>query len=128
MRGTATSPVADLSYLEIEVRGSPRQIGCQISEAARDVIHESIVCYEEHHQAMAGMSFAEAERKCADYLVQARRWVPQVVEELEGMAAGSGVPLSKLAVPNCGEELTCSDEATLLGGPAESSGGSRRRR
>jgi isopenicillin-N N-acyltransferase-like protein len=32
------------------------------------------------------------------------------------MATGSGVPLSKLLVPNLGEELTCSDEAALLGG------------
>jgi isopenicillin-N N-acyltransferase like protein len=32
---------------------------------------------------------------------------------LEGMAAGSGVPLTRLLVPNCGEELTCSDERAL---------------
>jgi isopenicillin-N N-acyltransferase-like protein len=38
------------------------------------------------------------------------------------MAAGSGVPLTKLLVPNCGEELTCSDEQALRGGDGSAAG------
>jgi isopenicillin-N N-acyltransferase like protein len=104
-----------VSFKEIEVDGAHRAAGELIGEAARDLIRESIAYYEEHHEAMAGMSFREAEEESVAYLECSRRWLPQIVAELEGMAAGSGVPLSKLLVPNLGEELGCSDEAALLG-------------
>jgi isopenicillin-N N-acyltransferase-like protein len=104
-----------LAFVEVEADGSHRQVGELIGEAARGLIQEGIAYYEEHHEVMAGMSFRDAERESLPYLAQARRWVPQIVDELEGMAAGSGVPVSKLAVPNLGEEFTCSDEAALLG-------------
>jgi isopenicillin-N N-acyltransferase-like protein len=102
--------------MEIEVDGDHRAAGELIGEAARELIRESIAYYEEHHQVMAGVSFREAQEESAAYLECSRRWLPQIVAELEGMAAGSGVPVSKLAVPNLGEELTCSDEDALLEG------------
>jgi len=106
----------ELGFTEIEVDGDHRETGELIGEAARDLIQESIAYYEEHHEVMAGVSFRDAQQDAMVYLAHARRWVPQIVDELEGMADGSGVPLSKLLVPNCGEELTCSDEANLLAG------------
>jgi isopenicillin-N N-acyltransferase like protein len=98
------------SYLEIEAHGSPRQIGHAVGEAARHLIAAGIAFYEEYHHEMGSLTFAEAELESLAYLAPARRWVPGVVEELEGMAEGSGVPLSKLLVPNLGEELTCNDD------------------
>jgi isopenicillin-N N-acyltransferase-like protein len=104
-----------VSFMEIEVDGAHREAGELIGEAARELIRESIAYYEEHHQVMAGMSFREAEDETGAYLECSRRWLPQIVDELEGMAAGSGVPVSKLLVPNLGEEFTCSDEEALQG-------------
>ena len=101
--------------MEIEVDGDHRAAGELIGEAARELIHESIAYYEEHHEVMAGISFQEAEAQTGAYLECARRWLPQISDELEGMAAGSGVPVSKLAVPNLGEEFTCGDEEALRG-------------
>ena len=101
--------------MEIEVYGDHRAAGELIGEAARELIRESIAYYEEHHQVMAGMSFQEAQDETGAYLECSRRWLPQIVDELEGMAAAAGVPVSKLAVPNLGEELTCSDETALRG-------------
>jgi isopenicillin-N N-acyltransferase-like protein len=102
------------AYREIEVDGDHRAVGELIGEAARDLIRESLEYYEEHHRVMAGMSFREAVDESPAYLECSRRWLPQIVDELEGMAAGADVPLGKLMVPNLGEELTCSDEAALL--------------
>jgi isopenicillin-N N-acyltransferase-like protein len=102
--------------MEIEVDGDHRAAGELIGEAARELIRESIAYYEEHHEAMAGMSFRRAEDEAAVYLECSRRWLPQIVAELEGIATASGVPVSKLMVPNLGEELTCSDEEALSGG------------
>ena len=97
-------------YLEIEARGSHREIGRQIGEAARSLIAAGIAYYEEYHEAMGGGSFAVAAQEGLAYLPPARRALPGVVEELEGMAEGAAVPLAKLLVPNLGEELTCNSD------------------
>ena len=55
------------------------------------------------------MTFLKAEREAQRYLEHARRAVPQLVEELEGLAEGSGVPFAELLVPNCGEEFTSTE-------------------
>ena len=99
-----------VSYLEIEARGAPREIGRQIGEAAREPILAGLAYYEEHHEAMGGQSFAAAEREALDYLPAARAALPNVVAELEGMAEGAGVTLGRLLVPNLGEELTCNGD------------------
>jgi isopenicillin-N N-acyltransferase-like protein len=96
-----------IAYLEIEAAGSHREIGRQIGEAARPLIVAGIAYYEEYHEAMGGISFAAAEQEALAYLPPARAALPGVVAELEGMAEGAGVPLSRLLVPNLGEELTC---------------------
>ena len=105
-------------YLEIEAHGSHREIGRQIGEAARHLIVAGIAYYEEYHEDMGGLPFAAAERECLAYLPPARQALPEVVEELEGMAEGAGVSLSRLLVPNLGEELTCNtDPAASRTGP-----------
>jgi isopenicillin-N N-acyltransferase-like protein len=99
-----------IPYLEIEARGSHREIGRQIGEAARELIVAGIAYYEEHHEDMGGPSFAAAQRECLAYLPFARQALPGVVAELEGMAEGAGVALARLLVPNLGEELTCNSD------------------
>ncbi len=111
-------------YLEIEAHGSHREIGRQIGEASRHLIVAGIAYYEEYHEAMGGLPFAAAERECLAYLPPARQALPGVVEELEGMAEGAGVPLSRLLVPNLGEELTCNaDPAAGVTAPHADRGG-----
>jgi isopenicillin-N N-acyltransferase-like protein len=104
-----------IPFLYIQARGSYRELGRAVGEGAREQIGAAIAFYEEHFAAMAGIDFAEAERQALTYLPCAQRYLPQYVEELEGMAEGSGQPFVKLLVPNCAEEFTCPvDEA---GGP-----------
>ncbi len=105
-----------VSYLEVEARGLPREIGRQIGEAAREPIRAGLAYYEEHHEAMGGQSFAAAEREALVYLPSARAALPDVVAELEGMAEGAAVTFGRLLVPNLGEELTCNcDPGALVG-------------
>jgi isopenicillin-N N-acyltransferase-like protein len=106
-----------IPYLEIEARGAPREIGRQIGEAARHLIVAGIAYYEEHHEAMGGPSFAAAQQECLAFVAPARRALPGVVAELEGMAEGADVPLGRLLVPNLGEELTCNSDPAA-GSPA----------
>ncbi|MBM3146441.1 MAG: hypothetical protein FJ000_00935 [Actinobacteria bacterium] len=89
------------------MRGSYREIGRAVGEAARPLIAAAVDYYRRHLVAMAGIDFDAAERRTGEYLAYARRHLPQYVEELEGMAEGSRQTVSTLMVPNCGEELTC---------------------
>ena len=91
----------------IEARGTHREIGRQVGEAAREPIRRSVAYYEKHIEWLAGMSFAAAEARALPLLRYAERDLPQHVDELRGMAEGSGVPFEKLLVLNCGEEVLC---------------------
>lgn len=94
-------------FPHIQAAGTYRELGRAVGEGAREQIGAAIAFYEEHFVGMAGLSFAEAERQAREYLPFAQRYLPQYVEELEGMAEGSGQPFDKLLVPNCAEEFTC---------------------
>jgi len=99
-----------VTFIEIEASGSHRDIGRRIGEAARELIADGLAHCEEHHEAMGGPPFAVARRLAIEYLSAARAALPGVVDELEGMAEGAGVPLDALLVPNLGEEFTCNDD------------------
>lgn len=100
-----------IPFLQIEAKGSYGEIGRQVGEAARELIAAAVAFYEEHFLQMSGISFAEAERQALAYLPAARRYLPQYVDELAGMAAGANQSFVKLLVPNCAEEFTCSVDA-----------------
>jgi isopenicillin-N N-acyltransferase-like protein len=94
-------------YTRVEVSGTHREIGRAVGEAAREQILRAVDLHRGGFPAMAGIEFAEAERRVVDYIDCARRVVPFIVEEMEGAAEGSGATLCQVAVLTCGEELTC---------------------
>lgn len=96
-----------VSFPCIQARGSYRELGRAVGEGAREQIAAAMEFYETHFRVMSGLEFAEAERQAQQYAPFVRRYLPQYLEELEGMAEGSGQPLGKLLVPNCAEEFTC---------------------
>jgi isopenicillin-N N-acyltransferase like protein len=99
-----------VAFQYVQARGGYRELGQAVGEAAREQVAAALAYYREHFPAMAGIEFAEAERRAQEYLKCARRYLPQYVEELEGLAEGALQSLSALMVPNCGEEFTCDAE------------------
>jgi isopenicillin-N N-acyltransferase-like protein len=106
-----------ISFVHVQAKGTYRELGRAVGEAARERVQASVDFFRADFTTMTHgrLSFEEAERQTPAYERQARRWLPQYVEELEGLAEGSGVPFSQLLVLNCGEEFT-SDEPVA---PAE---------
>jgi isopenicillin-N N-acyltransferase-like protein len=100
----------------IAVSGGHREIGRQIGEAAREQIRRSVAYYEENIEWLAGMRWAEAERRSLALLPDAEHDLPQYAAELAGMAAGAAVRFESLLVLNCGEEILCAERPA--GGPA----------
>jgi isopenicillin-N N-acyltransferase-like protein len=101
-----------IPFVHVQARGEHRDLGRAVGEAAREQVHASVDFFRENFATMTGgrLAFAEAERLAGAYAAQARRWLPHLVEELEGLSEGSGVPLSRLMVLNCGEEFTSEEQ------------------
>jgi isopenicillin-N N-acyltransferase-like protein len=106
-----------IPFPHIVARGSHRELGRAVGEGAREQIAAAIAFYEEHFTAMAGIPFAEAELQSLAYLPYVKRYLPQYVDELEGMAEAAGLPFVKLLVPNCAEEFTCPADADTRPSP-----------
>lgn len=113
-----------VAFPYIEAKGSYRELGRAVGEGARLQIAAALAFYQEHFREMSGLEFAEAERQAQGYVPYVRRYLPQYLEELEGMAEGAGQPLGKLLVPNCAEEFTCPvDEPSAERGDERLGGG-----
>jgi isopenicillin-N N-acyltransferase like protein len=112
-----------IPFVHVQARGTHRELGRAVGEAARDQVAASVDFFRAEFTTLTQgrLTFAQAERQTRAYERAARRWLPQYVEELEGLAEGSGVPFAELLVLNCGEEFT-SDEPVLTGEPAEAPG------
>ncbi|MEE4276083.1 MAG: hypothetical protein V2J16_09500, partial [Thermoleophilia bacterium] len=106
-----------IAFPHIVARGSYRELGRAVGEGAREQIAAAVSFYEEHFEAMAGVTFTEAERQSLEYLPYVKRHLPQYVDELEGMAEAAGLPFVKLLVPNCAEEFTCPADADTGSSP-----------
>lgn len=100
-----------IPFVRVEARGSYRELGRAVGEAAREQVRASLEFFREGFDVMTrgALTFAEAERLGAGYAAHARRWLPHLVEELEGVAEGAAVPFTRLMVLNCGEEFTSAE-------------------
>ncbi len=90
----------------VEVSGPPRERGRQYGEQARKLIERSITWYAEQFTETAGLSWSEI-------LKQAPRWVPlieayhpEALEEVRGIAEGSGFAFEEILALNGRSELS----------------------
>lgn len=93
----------------IRVRGSHRAIGQQLGEALKDQISHSreIACtLIEHPASGLGLSWEGAVIQAQKYLPYAQECYPQYVDEIVGLAEGSGIPFVDLCVLTTFEAVT----------------------
>jgi isopenicillin-N N-acyltransferase-like protein len=96
----------------IEISGPPTERGRAYGEAARDEIARSIAYYREAFAVSSGMDWPRV-------LATAHRWrpvveavAPHLVEEMDGIAAGAGVPPDEVLALNArGEIVRAGDSA-----------------
>ncbi len=87
---------ASTRYREIEVGGTPQQMGEQLGEEAREEIRGfDAVALERVNLTMA-VSEERALAVAADSIERVAGYAPEMLEELNGMAAASGVPAERL--------------------------------
>ena len=86
----------DTRYREIVVAGSPRELGRQFGEAAREEIRGFAEIALERVNRTIRVSRERAMSIAARSTEFARAYGPEMVEELHGMAEGSHVPFEEL--------------------------------
>lgn len=88
----------------IEVQGSPAERGRSYGEQARERVHLSVSHYCEQLGRL-GFSGDDIERVTSGFLPRLRQWAPDLVEEMEGIAAGAAVGLSSVILVNARTEV-----------------------
>lgn len=118
----SASPI--IPFVHVQAKGTYRELGRAVGEAARERVQASVDFFRADFTTMTHgrLTFEEAELLTPAYERQARRWLPQYVDELEGLAEGSGVPLPQLLVLNCGEEFTSDEPVAPAPGRSPHSG------
>jgi isopenicillin-N N-acyltransferase like protein len=113
-----------IPFVHVQAKGSYRELGRSVGEAAREQVQASVDFFRAEFSALTSgrLTFEQAEAEAIAYEQAARRWLPQYVDELEGLSEGSGVPFSQLLVLNCGEEFTSDEPVLTAGGRSPHSG------
>jgi len=98
-------------YPEITVSGSPRELGRQIGDAVGDQVRAFCEIALERVNKTATVSRSEAEAIAGRCLEFTRDYNSPLIDELEGTAEASGVPLMDLMLLQVRNQLTAEEEA-----------------
>jgi isopenicillin-N N-acyltransferase-like protein len=90
----------------IRIQGGPRELGRQQGESARPQILRALERYRQIIPKATNLTWEEARRESRKFLPYGEEAFPHFVEEIHGIAEGSGVDFAELWVLNCYEGLT----------------------
>lgn len=96
-----------LHYPFIKVSGSTYfEIGADYGRQAKELIAHSINDYKQVFARDSNRSWSEIQSFALSFVDITRKLAPEVMEEVEGIAEGSGFPLADIMVVNCRYEIT----------------------
>ena len=81
---------------QIKVYGTTYERGRQIGQLLKDEIITNYLNQKEFYRATEGYDYEKWEIMSKKYIVMMEKWTPEVLEELYGMAEGSGIELGKI--------------------------------
>lgn len=96
----------------LEVTGSPRERGRQYGEGASDLISVAIDYYAEALGQQTGMSWAAITDSVSKWLPISEQLAPHLLEEMRGIAEGSGHGFAEIFVLNVRGEFVYNHQAT----------------
>ncbi|RZQ60833.1 C45 family autoproteolytic acyltransferase/hydolase [Amycolatopsis suaedae] len=89
-----------MSIPTIEISGDPHTRGTQYGEQTREAVATAIGYYTESLGKATGLTWAQIRDKARRWLEPAREFAPELVEEMDGIAAGAGVHPGDILVLN----------------------------
>lgn len=90
----------------IEVSGSRRELGRQHGEAARSQIRDSIGYYQQSFKRITGLEWAEIRRNAPRWVAPIDSYLPEISQEIRGIAEGAGVEFEDVLALNARGELS----------------------
>ena len=99
------SPMTETSFPVLEVTGSPREIGIQIGETFKENLELAFSRREKWFKKIKDYATGDGKDKYNILLEASKTYTPEVVEELEGWAEGSGIAFEDFFALNCKNEL-----------------------
>ena len=114
-------------YPQVTLAGTPKERGRLYGGACRSMIDASIRNYADMFSAFSGISWEDAGRLALGFLPFIRDYSPKTVEEMEGIAEGSGKTFGDILTLNARSEIVLDahvDGCTAFGvSPAASADG-----
>lgn len=92
-------------YPHVRVAGGPRERGRQYGEQARERVRRSVEAYTEVYEDLAGLSWGEVLSLAAGFAEAVERFEPRYVEEMRGLAEGSGQEFEAILAINVRTEI-----------------------
>ena len=93
----------------IELSGTPFEIGREHGERAGTLINNSVVNYKKMFKELVGLDWAQVKALAEDYIEPIHNCDPDILEELHGIACGSGLTLEDIVAVNARTELIYSN-------------------
>ncbi len=113
------------AHLYVKVSGTPYERGLAYGKAAKELIFKVIEEYKILFDKEAHMSWEEAYNKAAIYEEPIRRYRPDLIEEMKGIADGAGIDFQTVLLMNSRSEVMFAqvdeDACSVIGVPPESS-------
>ncbi len=78
------------------VEGSPKERGERIGQLLKDQIQCNYINQKEFYRNTQSFDYTDWEDQVHHYLPAIRKWAPEVLEEMEGMASGSKMDLKQI--------------------------------
>ncbi|KAJ5666943.1 peptidase C45 acyl-coenzyme A:6-aminopenicillanic acid acyl-transferase [Penicillium macrosclerotiorum] len=92
--------------LEITCSGTPYEIGFRHGKEAADLIQGSLDFYKTYFLKKSNLAWAEASEVAQKYLPFLAKYVPQLVEEMRGIADGAKVDFLSILALNTRSEIS----------------------
>lgn len=89
----------------LELSGSPKDRGRKYGETCRPQIEYSISNYAEMFDAFNGISWQKARKIATGFLPSIKAYCPKIIEEIEGIAEGSGKDFEDILTLNSRSEI-----------------------
>lgn len=92
-------------YFQIRIEGNSFERGFQYGKQTKDLIQISISNYSEMFEVFSGLSWSAARAMSEKYIYPVEKYSPELLEEMKGIAEGSGLLFEDIFTLNCRSEI-----------------------
>ena len=95
----------EMLYPLIELSGTAFERGKAYGASAKEAIARNILFYSSVFKSSAGIDWEKAQERASRFLPVIEKYSPQAVEEMKGVAEGSGRTFTEILTLNCRSEI-----------------------